>query len=309
MVKECIDDHQSKEEEMGAVGNLSTGCTNCSEMSLFGSYWYIVLWSVNKLARAVPTWTEALVIIVSRVSSLAFITHVNSDIIVMWDSTTKQIRIVSRFWFCGRFWGLLCIFGSHTFVPISWMCKKQTSVCHSSTEAEIISLDAGLRMDGVPAWDLWDLVIEAFHYSPNQINKSKGQESQGHLSRNTTLHMKNPNPSSTSICIWIMLNMFSTNVRSSHLGAVWYVFENNEAVESCIRQFELLQNEQIEIDRWYSYCTWVLLWFTASRIPRVSASSRFVSSLSRDWDDNQRRKSNNETRVKNPQGCSGLVVW
>ena len=43
----------------------------------------------------------------------------------------------------------LCVFGSHTFVPfvpISWMCKKQTSVSHSSTESEIISLDAGLRL-------------------------------------------------------------------------------------------------------------------------------------------------------------------
>ena len=47
----------------------------------------------------------------------------------------------------------LCIFGSHTFVPISWMCKKQTSVSHSSTESEIISLDAGLRLDGIPALD------------------------------------------------------------------------------------------------------------------------------------------------------------
>ena len=46
--------------------------------------------------------------------------------------------------------GTLCIFGSHTFVPISWMRKKQTSVSHSSTESEIISLDAGLRMDGIP---------------------------------------------------------------------------------------------------------------------------------------------------------------
>ena len=34
-----------------------------------------------------------------------------------------------------------------------WICKKQTSVSHSSTEAEIISLDAGLRMDGIPALD------------------------------------------------------------------------------------------------------------------------------------------------------------
>ena len=37
------------------------------------------------------------------------------------------------------------------------MCKKQTSVSHSSTESEIISLDAGL--DGIPALDLWDLIV------------------------------------------------------------------------------------------------------------------------------------------------------
>ena len=52
-----------------------------------------------------------------------------------------------------------CVFGSHTYVPISWMCKKQTSVSHSSTESEIISLDAGLRLDGFPAIDLWDLIV------------------------------------------------------------------------------------------------------------------------------------------------------
>ena len=68
---------------------------------------------------------------------------------------------------------ILCTCGSHTFVPISWMCKKQTSISHSSTEAEVISLDAGLRMDGVPALDLWDLAIEALHSSPHQTNKAK----------------------------------------------------------------------------------------------------------------------------------------
>ena len=45
--------------------------------------------------------------------------------------------------------GTLCVFGSHTFVPISWMCKKQTALSHSSTESEIISLDTGLRFDGL----------------------------------------------------------------------------------------------------------------------------------------------------------------
>ena len=41
---------------------------------------------------------------------------------------------------------------------------------HSSTKAEIISLDAGLRMNGIPPLDLWNLVIEVFHYSLNQSN-------------------------------------------------------------------------------------------------------------------------------------------
>ena len=55
--------------------------------------------------------------------------------------------------------GTLCIFGSHTIVPISWMCKKQTSVSHRLTESEISSLDAGLRLDGIAALDLWDLIV------------------------------------------------------------------------------------------------------------------------------------------------------
>ena len=45
------------------------------------------------------------------------------------------------------------------FVPVSWMCKKQTAVSHSSTEPEIISLDTGLRLDGLPALELWDLIV------------------------------------------------------------------------------------------------------------------------------------------------------
>ena len=41
--------------------------------------------------------------------------------------------------------------------------SKSTSrrvLSHSSTESEIISLDAGLRMDGLLALDLQDIVIE-----------------------------------------------------------------------------------------------------------------------------------------------------
>ena len=53
------------------------------------------------------------------------------------------------------------------------MCKKQTSVSHSSTEVEVISLDAGLRMDGIPSLTLWNLVIEKFHSVPNKTEQPK----------------------------------------------------------------------------------------------------------------------------------------
>ena len=69
--------------------------------------------------------------------------------------------------------GTLCVFGSHTFAPISWMCKKQTSVSHSSTEAEIISLDAGLRLDGLSALDLWDLIVAVLNGNTNQSHKER----------------------------------------------------------------------------------------------------------------------------------------
>ena len=70
--------------------------------------------------------------------------------------------------------GTFCIVGSHTFVPISWMCKKQTSVSHTSTESEVISLDAGLRMDGIPAHDLWVLIVIVLQGNTNQSKLVRG---------------------------------------------------------------------------------------------------------------------------------------
>ena len=70
------------------------------------------------------------------------------------------------------------------------MCKKQASVSHSSTEAKIFSLDAGLRMDGIPALDLWDLVIEIFHSVTNKIEHSKEelQPVAGHQAKHAQPH-------------------------------------------------------------------------------------------------------------------------
>ena len=56
------------------------------------------------------------------------------------------------------------------------MCKKQTSVSHSSTESEVISLDASLRLDGFPALDLWDLVIEVLNLVSRETGAALGNQ-------------------------------------------------------------------------------------------------------------------------------------
>ena len=54
------------------------------------------------------------------------------------------------------------------------MCKKQTSVSHSSTESEIISLDTGLRLDGLPALELWDQIVSVLG-NVSRVSDRSGQ--------------------------------------------------------------------------------------------------------------------------------------
>ena len=126
----------------------------------------------------------------------------------------------------------MCVFGSHTFVPISSMSKKQTSVSYSSTEAEIISLDAGLRMDGIPALDLWNWVKEVFHCNQNQLGETKDSTVQGNLWHRVITRKKNQTKISTkhdSSDLFDVDNVHS-NVKFSQSIAMLYVFEDNEAV-------------------------------------------------------------------------------
>ena len=111
------------------------------------------------------------------------------------------------------------LLGSHTFVPISWMCKKETAVSHSSTKSEIISLDIGLRLDGLLALELWDLTVSVLgsvtqtsDRTGRLVDTERSQYSQGKINV-----LKN-------------IDCVPSNVQSSHQEALLYVFEDNEAV-------------------------------------------------------------------------------
>ena len=90
-----------------------------------------------------------------------FITHLNSNNIVMWENTAQQCRIC---------------------------------------------LDAGLRMDGIPALDLGDWVIEVFQSAPNQTNsKIKYRETCRVIPHQTSTPKTKPRfQPSTTIFIWTM---------------------------------------------------------------------------------------------------------
>ena len=57
----CLDDHQSKQEELESVGELSAVCLQIVLKSLYlGQIGRPnILWSVNKLARSVTEWAQA----------------------------------------------------------------------------------------------------------------------------------------------------------------------------------------------------------------------------------------------------------
>ena len=81
------------------------------------------------------------------------------------------------------------------------MCKKQTSVSHSSTESEIISLDTGLRLDGLP----------------DRSGKPVNGEDKHHKSQN-------------KINVVQDIDAVPSNIQSARQEALLCVFGDNEAV-------------------------------------------------------------------------------
>lgn len=72
---------------------------------------------------------------------------------------------------------LLCLVGPKSFVPLNWLCKKQTVVSHSSTEAEIVALDTMIHMEGTPTLNLWSQVVDVVNGTANSgvVAKSKSE--------------------------------------------------------------------------------------------------------------------------------------
>ena len=180
----CLDDHQFKEEELEYVGGVVKWMlSKFLEMSIFDTYWTI-WYSMNVLQTCTCDHKHGseLVTNIQYVWSLAFIFTSEYKQFCHVGNTVQQFRLClfQDFDTAGDLedskstsGGTFSVFGRHTFVPISWMCKKQTCVSHSSIKSEIISVDTELRMDGIPVLDPGDLDIIVIHSNSNQKQKDK----------------------------------------------------------------------------------------------------------------------------------------
>ena len=168
----CIDDHLIPPEEFEVKGELSAIAGRDVLEAL-----YVVrisrldfMWSVNMLAREVTCWTAACDRRLHR--RIAFMHHTQDWAQICYVSDSPSQCWLALFYdasFAGDLrdskstsGGLLCFVGPITYVPVSWLCENQTAVSHSTSEAEVISFDAGARLEGLPALILWDLVIDVF---------------------------------------------------------------------------------------------------------------------------------------------------
>ena len=91
------------------------------------------------------------------------------------------------------------------------------AVSHISTESEIISLDTGLRLDGLFVLELWDLIVSVFGNISRISDRSEKLEN-------------GKNKSHKKIDVMQDIDSVPSNVQSVRQEALLYVFEDNEAV-------------------------------------------------------------------------------
>ena len=108
----------------------------------------------------------------------------------------------------------LCVLGSHTFVPISWMCKKQTSVQQNQKS--------------------WDLIV-AVRGNTNQSHKERRDPFMNKHEVCSAPHTIHKRKQSQGVINDLHnVDFIPSNVQSSHQEALLYVFEDNEEVNKMI---------------------------------------------------------------------------
>jgi hypothetical protein len=222
----CIDDHMLPSVDFESPGVLSSVAARIVLKALYLARFGRpdTLWAVNCLARDVTKWTVACDKRLLRlISYLKCTSHWVQSCYVGDKPEDCWLALYSDASFAGDLrdskstsGAFLCLVGPRSFVPLSWFCKKQGAVSHSSSEAEVISLDAGVRQEGIPALNLWETILDVF--APGKPSKDQKQVRQKPASRDNIYH------------ILEQVDYMPCNIPRSKGRGKLIVFEDNEAV-------------------------------------------------------------------------------
>ena len=231
----CIDDHQLSQEDMDTKGTLEKVAARIVLKVLYLARMGRpdVLWSVNTLARKVTKWNSGCDKRTLRLISYLHKTQNWGQVCFVGDHPADcWLALFCDASFAGDLedskstsGAYLCVVGPRTFVPITWVCKRQGAVSHSSTEAEVIALEAALRMDGLPSLMLWELILEV--YGNKKISPKMQTQTRCNAACEPAWPAQDPDP-----MIQVLLNVDyvpCTLPPSLGTGRI-VIFEDNDAV-------------------------------------------------------------------------------
>ena len=168
----CMDDSQFTGEQLTNGGKLGPVAARIVLKALYlaTNGRPDIYFAVNTLARKVHKWSEADDIKLHRL--ICYLQFSKDWVGTSFVGDAPQDLYLALFCDAGFAGDLIdskstsgayiALVGPNTFAPITWMCKKQQAVSHSTTEAEIIAMDAALRLEGLALLMLLDVIKHVF---------------------------------------------------------------------------------------------------------------------------------------------------
>ena len=168
----CIDDHLLSPADHAEKGELSPVAAKIVLKGLFVARFarMDILWSICILARMVTKWTVGGDKRLHRL--ISYLYHHKHKIQQCWLGDYPehcQLLCYVDASFAGdtrdsksSSGAYLIMIGPRTCIGLGWFHKKQTATSHSSSESELICLDAAIRILALPALMLWDEIMAMY---------------------------------------------------------------------------------------------------------------------------------------------------
>ena len=163
-----LDDNALQDEDLKVAGKLGSHAAKILMKILYAARMcrYDLLSTVCSLARNITKWSRVRDWKMHRI--IAYRHHRKDFALtsIVGDSTEKcKLLLFADADFAGdkstsksTSGGVLVLVGPRAWAPLGAIRKAQGAVSHSTAEAEVISFEVGLRIEGLPTLIFWDFV-------------------------------------------------------------------------------------------------------------------------------------------------------